>query len=90
MRGSGGFVLIDPIRLVDSGLERLEPVKAIVLTAATHQRSAWRYRSRFGARVFLPEESRETDEEPDDGATSVGAQGPGTATGGGRTGGRTG
>ncbi len=62
---SGGFVLIDPLPLVDSELARLEPVEAIVLTAATHQRSSWRYRARFGVPVSLPEGSRETDEEPD-------------------------
>ena len=61
----GSFVLIDPLPLVDSELARLEPVEAIVLTAATHQRSSWRYRARFGAPVYLPEGSRETDEEPD-------------------------
>jgi len=61
----GGFVLIDPLPLVEEELARLEPVEAIVLTAATHQRSSWRYRARFGAPVRLPEGSRETDEEPD-------------------------
>jgi hypothetical protein len=62
---AGAFVLIDPLPLVDSALARLEPVEAIVLTAATHQRSSWRYRARFGVPVQLPEGSRETDEEPD-------------------------
>lgn len=61
----GAFVLIDPLALDDADLARLEPVEAIVLTAATHQRSAWRYRARFGAPVHVPEGSRETDEEPD-------------------------
>jgi hypothetical protein len=61
----GSFVLIDPVQLADTELARLEPVEAIVLTAATHQRSAWRYRARFGVPVHLPEGSRETDEEPD-------------------------
>jgi glyoxylase-like metal-dependent hydrolase (beta-lactamase superfamily II) len=66
VRGDGGAcVLIDPLPLVDPELARLEPVEAIVLTAATHQRAAWRYRARFGAPVQLPEGSRETDEEPD-------------------------
>jgi len=61
----GSFVLIDPLPLADAELARLEPVEAIVLTAATHQRSSWRYRARFGVPVFLPKGSRETDEEPD-------------------------
>jgi glyoxylase-like metal-dependent hydrolase (beta-lactamase superfamily II) len=66
VRGPGGFVLVDPVRLVDSELERLDPVEAIVLTAATHQRAAWRYRERFDVPVYLPEGSRETDEAPDE------------------------
>jgi len=61
----GSYVLIDPLPLADSELARLEPVEAIVLTAATHQRSSWRYRARFAAPVYLPAGSRETDEEPD-------------------------
>jgi hypothetical protein len=61
-----GWVLIDPLQLAEEALARVEPVTAIVLTAATHQRSAWRYRSRFGAPVWLPEGSRETEEEPDE------------------------
>ena len=63
---TGETVLIDPVRLADDALERLGPVAAIVLSAATHQRAAWRYRRRFGARVYLPRGSRATDEEPDE------------------------
>jgi glyoxylase-like metal-dependent hydrolase (beta-lactamase superfamily II) len=59
-----GTVLIDPLPLADDALAQLEPVEAIVLTAACHQRSSWRYRKRFGVPVWLPEGSRETDEEP--------------------------
>jgi hypothetical protein len=54
------------VQLRDEALETLEPVSAIVLTAATHQRSSWRYRKRFGVPVYLPEGSRTTDEEPDE------------------------
>jgi len=63
---AGASVLIDPVPLADEALESLAPVHAIVLTAATHQRSAWRYRKRFEAPVHLPRGSRETDEEPDE------------------------
>jgi glyoxylase-like metal-dependent hydrolase (beta-lactamase superfamily II) len=65
VRTSEGSVLIDPVRLADEPLEQLAPVTAILLTAATHQRAAWRYRRELGARVWLPRESRETEEEPD-------------------------
>lgn len=60
-----GAVLIDPLPLADAALERLRPIVAICLTAACHQRSAWRYRKAFGARVYAPSNSREMDEEPD-------------------------
>jgi glyoxylase-like metal-dependent hydrolase (beta-lactamase superfamily II) len=63
---TGETVLIDPVRLAYDVLETLAPVTAIVLTAATHQRAAWRYRRRFEARVYLPRGSRATDEEPDE------------------------
>ena len=36
-----GTVLIDPLPLRDEALKRLEPIVAICLTAACHQRSAW-------------------------------------------------
>ncbi len=65
VQGDNGYVLIDPLPLVDAELVRLEPVEAIVLTAAGHQRSSWRYRARFGVPVYAPEGARETDEEPD-------------------------
>ena len=64
--GSGETVLIDPVPLADDALEALGPIAAILLTAATHQRAAWRYRRRFGAPVYLPLRSRETDEEADE------------------------
>lgn len=59
-----GTVLIDPLPLVDTALARLEPVVAICLTAQCHQRSAWRYRKRYGVPVHAPE-TRPMDEEPD-------------------------
>jgi len=66
LRAHDGWVLVDPLPLAEGALARLEPVVAIVLTAATHQRSAWRYRRRFGVHVWLPEGSRATEEEPDE------------------------
>ena len=63
---SGETVLIDPVPLAEEPLDALAPVEAIVLTAACHQRSAWRYRRRFGVPVHLPRGSRETEEDPDD------------------------
>lgn len=64
--GSGEAVLIDPVPLAEDALEALAPIGAILLTAATHQRAAWRYRAQFGAPVYLPTGSRETEEEPDE------------------------
>ena len=60
-----GTVLIDPLPLRDVALKRLEPIIAICLTAACHQRSAWRYRRSFGVQVYAPDGCRAMDEEPD-------------------------
>ena len=60
-----GTVLIDPLPLRDEALKRLEPIIAICLTAACHQRSAWRYRRSFGVQVYAPDGCRAMDEEPD-------------------------
>ncbi len=57
-----GCVLIDPVRLEPL---TLPPPAAVVLTATTHQRAAWRYRAEFGVEVWLPEDARPGDEEPD-------------------------
>lgn len=59
-----GSVLIDPLPLADAALQRLEPVRAICLTAQCHQRSAWRYRQGLGAPVHAPQ-TRAMEEEPD-------------------------
>jgi hypothetical protein len=58
-------VLIDPLRLDDAALRRLGIVEAICLTAACHQRSAWRYRKEFGVKVYAPQGIRPMEEEPD-------------------------
>jgi hypothetical protein len=60
-----GCVLIDPIRLDVDELGSLPRPNAIVLTAKCHQRSAWRYRSTFGAEVWAPNGAPAMDEEPD-------------------------
>lgn len=51
----GLVTLVDPLPIAPELLERLGEVEAIALTAANHQRSAWRFRRRFGAPVFAPE-----------------------------------
>jgi glyoxylase-like metal-dependent hydrolase (beta-lactamase superfamily II) len=61
----GGCVLVDPVRLAPTALESLPRPAAIALTARTHQRSAWRYRSELGIDVWLPEDAPDADEEPD-------------------------
>jgi hypothetical protein len=58
-------VLIDPLPLVPAELAKLGTIEAIVLTAGSHQRSAWRYRRELGARVWAPALVREVEEEPD-------------------------
>jgi glyoxylase-like metal-dependent hydrolase (beta-lactamase superfamily II) len=61
----GGCVLIDPVRLSEGALAALPPPKAILLNATCHQRSAWRYRAQLGIEVWLPEDARAGEEEPD-------------------------
>jgi hypothetical protein len=60
-----GTVLIDPLPLEEDALADLGEVRAICLTAGTHQRSAWRYRRELGAEVWAPSLSRLIEEEPD-------------------------
>lgn len=60
-----GTVLIDPLPLAPEALGRLEPITATLLTAACHQRSAWRYRRSHGVAVYAPEATRPMEEEPD-------------------------
>lgn len=52
--GTGKVVLVDPIPVAEEKLRRLGTVEAIVLTAACHQRSAWRFRRAFGVPVYGP------------------------------------
>jgi hypothetical protein len=64
--GEDGAVLVDPLPLAADVLSSLGEVAAIVVTAGTHQRSAWRYRRELGARVWMPALARQIDEEPDE------------------------
>jgi glyoxylase-like metal-dependent hydrolase (beta-lactamase superfamily II) len=67
----GRVTLVDPLPVDPRALGKLGHVEAIVLTAACHQRSAWRFRRRFGAPVLVPERIRvgfragEVEERPD-------------------------
>lgn len=62
---AGVCVFIDPVRLAAPALVGLPAPAAILLTATCHQRSAWRYRSEFGAQVWLPEGAPSAEQEPD-------------------------
>ena len=62
---AGRVAVIDPLPLAEEKLERLGPITAVCLTAQCHQRSAWRYRALFGAKVWAPE-TRPMEEEPDE------------------------
>jgi len=76
VRGTRGFVLIDPLPLTERTLTQLAPVEAICLTGSCHQRSAWRYRSHFGVKVYAPRGARGLEEKPDV-AYAAGAHLPG-------------
>ena len=60
-----GCVLIDPVRLAPEALGALPAPEAILLTARTHQRSAWRYRRELGIEVWLADDAPAAEEEPD-------------------------
>jgi glyoxylase-like metal-dependent hydrolase (beta-lactamase superfamily II) len=59
------LVFVDPEPLQAPALEKLGRPTDIVLTIQSHQRAAWRYRKRFGARVHAPEGAEGLEEEPD-------------------------
>jgi len=50
----GWVTLIDPLPVSEEAVRKLGKVKAIVLTAANHQRSAWRFRELFQIPVYAP------------------------------------
>lgn len=64
--GPNGCVFIDPVQLADAALVSLPRPHTVLLTARCHQRSAWRLRRQFSARVWLPDDAEPADEEPDD------------------------
>lgn len=61
----GVVVLIDPLPLADSALERLGDLTAIVLTAGNHQRSSWRLRRKLGIPVWAPVDAHGLRAQPD-------------------------
>ena len=65
VRDGDGCVLIDPVRLGEEALATLPPPTAVLLNATCHQRSAWRCRAELGIEIWLPENARPGDEEPD-------------------------
>jgi glyoxylase-like metal-dependent hydrolase (beta-lactamase superfamily II) len=61
----GRSVLVDPLPLAPRALAALGRVTAVVLTIQSHQRSAWRYRRRFGVEVHAPRGAEGLEEDPD-------------------------
>ena len=52
----GRTILFDPLPMSDQGLNQLDPVEAICLTASCHERSAWRYRRSLKAPIYAPQD----------------------------------
>lgn len=67
----GKVTLIDPLPVDPAVLRSLGGIAAIVIGAASHQRSAWSYRDRTKAKVHAPAGVKGLDEVPD--ATYEGA-----------------
>jgi glyoxylase-like metal-dependent hydrolase (beta-lactamase superfamily II) len=61
-----GTILVDPLPLAPEALEGLGEIQAILLTSASHQRSAWRLRAELEVPVWAPALSQGLEEEPDD------------------------
>ncbi len=66
LRSGDRLVLVDPEPLQAPALEKLGKPDRIVLTIQSHQRAAWRYRRRFGAKVHAPRGAQGLEEEPDE------------------------
>ena len=62
---AGGGIAIDPLPLTAEGLRRLGSLRAIVLTGACHQRSAWSLRESTGAPVWAPRGAGPLEEPAD-------------------------
>lgn len=60
-----GAILIDPLPLAPEALQAIGAIAAIVLTAPSHQRSAWRLRRDTGAPVHAPRDAAGLLEPPD-------------------------
>jgi glyoxylase-like metal-dependent hydrolase (beta-lactamase superfamily II) len=58
-------ILIDPLPMKQKDLKRHGPVKAILLTASCHERSAWRYRNALKVPVYAPQGGVDFEETPD-------------------------
>lgn len=65
VRDDGTVTLIDPLPIDAASLRKLGKVESIILTAGNHQRSAWRFRKVFGAKVYAPENAAGLEEAPD-------------------------
>lgn len=61
----GRVVLIDPLPIEASLLNRLGRVEAIVLGAPSHQRSSWRFRREHRAGIHAPQGAAGLEEKPD-------------------------
>jgi hypothetical protein len=66
LRSDSGMVLVDPLPLEQEAFESLGEIQAIVLTSASHQRSAWRLRAELEVPVWAPALAQGLDEDPDD------------------------
>lgn len=65
IKSSDGLIIIDPSQLEEDIKQEVSKAKYVILTAGGHQRSSWRYRKEFGAKVYAPVGSNGLDEEPD-------------------------
>lgn len=61
----GRVVLIDPLPLEPSLLQRLGRIEAIVIGTPGHQRSSWSLRRQHRAKIHAPDGASGLEEEPD-------------------------
>lgn len=92
VRDGDALVLIDPLPLefrAEAALARIGRLVAVCLTGSCHQRSAWRYRKKFGSKIYAPREAEGLEGKADayyeggeslpGGLTAVHAPGPAEA-----------